>query len=48
MAEKALKGTEKVAAFLLSLDGASAVTVLKHLPDYLVAEIAESMTTLDP
>lgn len=48
MAEKQLKGTEKVAAFLLSLDGDAAVTVLKHLPDYLVAEIAETMTTLDP
>lgn len=48
MAEKQLKGTEKVAAFLLSLEGEAAVTVLKHLPDYLVAEIAETMTTLDP
>lgn len=48
MSEKPLKGTDKVAAFLLSLDDAAAVNVLKHLPEYQVSEIAEAMTTLDP
>jgi len=48
MSDKQLKGPDKVAAFLLSLDAGAAVNVLKHLPEYLVSEIAEAMTTLDP
>ena len=48
MTDKPLQGTDKVAAFLLSLDGDAAVKVLKHLPEFLVSEIAEAMTTLDP
>jgi flagellar motor switch protein FliG len=48
MSDQPLQGTDKVAAFLLSLDAEAAVKVLKHLPEYLVSEIAEAMTTLDP
>ncbi|MBC8451335.1 MAG: hypothetical protein H8D72_01365 [Planctomycetes bacterium] len=48
MADKQLRGPDKVAAFLLSLESEAAVNVLKHLPEYLVSEIAEAMTTLDP
>lgn len=48
MSDKPLLGTDKAAAFLLSLDSEAAVKVLKHLPEYLVSEIAEAMTTLDP
>ncbi|MDF1799703.1 MAG: FliG C-terminal domain-containing protein [Planctomycetota bacterium] len=48
MGDKHLKGPDKVAAFLLSLDEVQATAVLKHLPDHLVGEIAEAMTKLDP
>ena len=47
MTSKPLRGPDKVAAFLLSLDEGQAVGLLKHLPDYLVAEVAEAMTKLD-
>lgn len=46
--DKPLKGPDKAAAFLLSLDEVQATQVLKHLPDHLVGEIAEAMTKLDP
>ncbi|MDE0896126.1 MAG: hypothetical protein OSB10_06035 [Planctomycetota bacterium] len=47
MSDKPLRGSDKVAAFLLSLDEEQAVGLLKHLPDYLVGEVAEAMTNLD-
>jgi len=47
MADAQLRGSDKVAAFLLSLDEAQAVDLIKHLPDYLVGEVAEAMTNLD-
>jgi flagellar motor switch protein FliG len=45
---KAISGAQKVAAFLLSLDKATAAGVLKTLDPKVVSEVASAMTELDP
>ncbi len=47
-ADKTISGTQKVAAFLLSLDKAAAAGVLKALDPKVVSEVAAAMTELDP
>jgi len=46
-ATNAPSGTQRVAAFLLSLDKASAAAVLKTLDPKIVSEVATAMTELD-
>ena len=46
--ENPISGPQKVAAFLLSLDKASAAAVLKSLDPKVVSEVAAAMTELDP
>lgn len=41
-------GTQKVAAFLLSLEKEVATSLLKHLRDDVLIEVAQAMTDLDP
>src|SRR6185503_18103943 len=47
-ADKTISGTQKVAAFLLSLDKTTAAGVLKTLDPKIVSEVASAMTELDP
>ena len=41
-------GTQKVAAFLLSLEKETATSILKHLRDDVLIEVAQAMTEFDP
>jgi len=43
-----LKGVEKVATFLLTLDKESAASVLRHIGPEVLTEVAEAMTRIDP